>query len=67
MTTQDLPQLLSIEELADYLRIPRTTIYVWRSNGVGPPGIKIGRHVRFRRDDVEAWLEKRTRRGSDGA
>jgi excisionase family DNA binding protein len=49
---------LSPEELAEELGIPVGTIYQWRYRNVGPPVHKIGRHLRFRRSDVEAWLEQ---------
>ena len=38
------------------LGIPIRTIYSWRTRGRGPRALKIGRHLRFRRDDVDAWL-----------
>lgn len=53
----------SIEELAEELGVPVRTVYAWRHRGIGPRGHKIGKHVRFRRVDVEAWLE----RCADGA
>lgn len=46
------------EELADHLKIPVGTIYAWRYKGTGPRGSKVGRHVRFRRSDVDAWLDQ---------
>jgi len=49
----------SPEELADELGIPVGTIYQWRYRGRGPKGHKIGKHIRYRRSDVEAWLETR--------
>ena len=48
----------SIEAFAAELDVPVRTVYAWRSKGLGPRGYKIGRHVRFRRSDVEAWLER---------
>ena len=48
----------SIEELAEELGVPVRTVYAWRHRGSGPRGHKIGKHVRFRRVDVEAWLER---------
>lgn len=33
----------------------------WRYLGTGPKFIKIGRSVRYRASDVEAWLEAQTR------
>jgi excisionase family DNA binding protein len=44
------------EALAEELGIPLRTIYAWRSAGKGPRGHKLGKHVRFRRADVEEWL-----------
>lgn len=52
-------ELLCVDDLVDYLRVPRSTLYAWRSRGGGPPGIKVGRHVRYRRNDVEKWLDER--------
>ena len=49
----------SPEELADELCIPVATVYAWRYQGRGPKGYKIGRHVRYKRSDVDAWLETR--------
>lgn len=51
-------QFLSPEGLAEYLGLPLGTIYTWRQRGTGPRGIKVGRHVRYRRADVERWLEE---------
>jgi excisionase family DNA binding protein len=52
--------LLSPQQLADYLGIPLATVYRWRYEGTGPRGIKVGKHVRYRQQEVEAWLETRT-------
>jgi excisionase family DNA binding protein len=52
--------LLSPQQLADYLGVPLATVYRWRYEGTGPRGIKVGKHVRYRRQDVERWLETRT-------
>jgi excisionase family DNA binding protein len=55
----ELQKMLSVEELAEILQVPEDTIYYWRSQGAGPRGIKVGRYVRFRQSDVEAWLATR--------
>jgi excisionase family DNA binding protein len=49
--------LLSPAELADYLNIPVATLYQWQHRGGGPKFLKVGRHVRYKTRDVEAWLE----------
>ena len=50
-------RLLTVEELSEYLRVPVKTIYAWRYRGEGPRGAAVGRYVRFRLSDVEAWIE----------
>jgi excisionase family DNA binding protein len=50
-------RLLSPADVASYLGVPLRTIYGWRSRGEGPRGYRVGRHVRYALDDVDAWLE----------
>jgi excisionase family DNA binding protein len=49
--------LLSPAELAAYLGVPLKSIYRWRTTGDGPRGIRVGKHVRYRPADVDAWLD----------
>ncbi|WP_028849830.1 helix-turn-helix domain-containing protein [Thermocrispum municipale] len=53
-----MPKLLSVEDLSDILGIPVNTLYQWRTKGYGPPGVRIGKHLRYRPDDVNAWLNE---------
>ncbi|MEF8720211.1 MAG: helix-turn-helix domain-containing protein [Candidatus Accumulibacter necessarius] len=54
--------LLDEKEAAQFLDNSPGTLSVWRSTGrYNLPFIKIGRNVRYRRADLIAWLEKRTR------
>lgn len=39
---------------------PKATLYAWRSRNLGPPGIRVGNALRYRRGDVEAWLDEHT-------
>lgn len=50
-------QLLTAQEVARYLRIPKTTVYDLAQRH-RLPGFKIGRHWRFKRVRLEAWLEQ---------
>lgn len=50
-------RLLTIEELSQYLQVPVKTLYDWRHRGLGPRGLRVGRYVRYRQADVDAWLE----------
>jgi excisionase family DNA binding protein len=54
----NLLKLLSPAELAEYLDVPLRTVYVWRSVGTGPQGIRVGKHVRYRPADVDRWLDQ---------
>ena len=47
--------ILTVEELRSYLKIPKPTIYALAQNG-RIPAAKIGKHWRFRRADVDVWL-----------
>ena len=53
-------QMLTPKELADYLGAPLATLYQWRTKGPGPKGCRVGRHIRYRPEDVERWLEANT-------
>lgn len=50
-------QLLTAEELAEYVQLPVSSVNKWRREGKGPAYARLGRHVRYRREDVDAWLE----------
>ena len=60
MTHPTLPSksLLTVEQLAALLAVPQKTIYSWRYKGTGPRAVSVGRHIRFRQEDVAAWLEQ---------
>jgi excisionase family DNA binding protein len=50
--------LLTPQEVADLLRVPVVTLQTWRAHRRGPRGHRVGRHIRYRRSDVERWLEE---------
>ena len=58
ITTASL--LIDEKQLCADLGISSVTATKWRANASGPPFIKVGRLVRYRRADVEAWLVSRT-------
>lgn len=57
LTTDEHDELLTLDELCALLKIPKATAYKQRATGTGPPGYRIGKHLRFKRSDVLAWLE----------
>jgi excisionase family DNA binding protein len=52
----DDDRLLTIDEVAELLRCPTATLRYWRHLGTGPSSFKVGRHVRYYRDDIDTWL-----------
>jgi len=61
-TTGDV---LTIEELSAYLKIPKSTLYKLVREGK-IPSQKIGRHWRFRKAAIDLWLEE-TRTSKPGS
>lgn len=62
MTTSTYPALLTPEQAADILCVSPHTLAVWRSSGrYELPFIKTGRLVRYRIDDIEAFIASRSR------
>lgn len=49
--------LLDEREVGELLGIASKTLGNWRSLGKGPPFIKLGALVRYRPDDVQAWVD----------
>lgn len=47
---------MSPQELADWLGVPVKTVYVWNSTRTGPQGTRLGKHVRYSRQNIAAWL-----------
>lgn len=53
-----LPQVLTVEEVADLMRVDRKTAYAAIAEG-GVPGVRrIGRCIRVSRDVLLRWLEQ---------
>lgn len=54
--------MLDERQAAEYLTLSAGTLSVWRSTGrYKIPFVKVGRRVRYRRADLDAWLDSRTR------
>ena len=51
--------LLTVHEVAEFLKVPVSWVYErTRRRGIGRlPHIKIGKYLRFRREDVLGWLD----------
>ena len=51
-----LEPFLDVRELADYLGVPLSTVYDWRTNGRGPAAHRFGKHLKFAVSDVRSWV-----------
>lgn len=52
-----MQKLMTVTEVADHFGVPRRTVDDWRLRGVGPAYVKVGRHVRYRPEDIKAHTE----------
>jgi len=61
MTAVVCPKLLTREQAAEYLGLKPQTLSTWAVTGrYGLPYLKIGKLVRYRLADLDAFLERRT-------
>jgi len=49
-------EFLTVEEVAEYLRLPLSTVYKLVQDK-RLPGFKVGKHWRFRRETFEQWIK----------
>jgi len=60
-----MPRLIDVDELADYLRLKKQTIYNWLHQGK-ISGMKVGGVWRFDQKEIDAWLNSRRRTNKPG-
>jgi predicted DNA-binding transcriptional regulator AlpA len=61
LSTND--ELLTETDLAVELQMRPQSLADWRHRGKGPAYVKLGQLVRYRRSDVDSWLNSQTRPG----
>ncbi|MCA9137747.1 MAG: helix-turn-helix domain-containing protein [Planctomycetales bacterium] len=49
---------MTLQEVAEYLRLSEDVVYPLARKGE-LPGFKIGKQWRFRRSEIDAWLESK--------
>jgi excisionase family DNA binding protein len=60
---------LSTKQLAEEFEVPVATVHTWRATGRAPRAARVGKHLRFAREDIDAWIETLMdppREGRDG-
>jgi len=58
--------MLRTTEVAKILDVSKATLDTWRSRGGGPAYVKYNRAVRYRREDVDAFVSERIRQNTSG-
>ena len=51
--------IMTIEEVAKYLKIPKSTVYILAQEGKIPCQ-KVGRQWRFRKNTIDNWLDSQS-------
>lgn len=57
-----MEQLLTSKQLSELLQVNLSTVYKWTHMGF-IPHVKLGKSIRFNKQDVERWLSERQRKG----
>ncbi|KOV02196.1 DNA-binding protein [Streptomyces sp. XY511] len=47
---------LTPEDIAELLAVPLETVYQWRKKRTGPPGFRVGKHLRYDPTAVRGWI-----------
>ena len=56
---ENFESLFTTREAAQYLGLAKITLDIWRSKGKPPVYVKIHRSVRYRREDLDAFILER--------
>jgi len=59
---EDLPEILTVEQLSVYLSVTKATIYNWCNSG-DMPSLKVGNTRRIRKSTFLIWIDKQENAG----
>lgn len=54
-----LDHLLRPKDVAEILGVPVATLYQWRYRQKGPRALRVGRHLRYRQQDLQEFIAGR--------
>lgn len=52
--------MMTEQEVSQMLGVKRQTLGLWRSQGRPPAYVKVGNRVRYKREDVQQFIDNRT-------
>ncbi|MEU5688011.1 DNA-binding protein [Streptomyces venezuelae] len=58
---------LTPSDIATMFEVPLETVYQWRKKRTGPPGFRVGKHVRYDPADVRAYVAQQRHAEADAA
>jgi len=58
-TEEQVEVLFNQKQVAEMLKVSTKTLEYYRWKGIGPHFVKVGRHVRYRRSDLVAFIEQK--------
>ncbi|MEU6448191.1 helix-turn-helix domain-containing protein [Streptomyces sp. NPDC046979] len=58
---------LNPEDIAEIFGVPVETVYQWRKKRIGPPGFRIGKHLRYDPADIRTYVTERKNVDRDAA
>ncbi|QKV95323.1 helix-turn-helix domain-containing protein [Streptomyces sp. NA02950] len=50
---------LTPDDIAEMFEVPKETVYAWRKKRIGPPGFRVGKHIRYHPAVVQRWQDER--------
>ncbi|MGW2679336.1 helix-turn-helix domain-containing protein [Streptomyces sp. NPDC001436] len=52
------PRYLTPDDVAELFDVSVETVYQWRKKRTGPPGFRVGKHVRYDPDALHSWISE---------
>jgi len=62
-----ISMMFTTDKAAEYLGLRDTTLEAWRCRGGGPVFLKLGKAVRYRKEDLDKFLDARARTSTSEA
>lgn len=59
---EEFPAFGTTRDLAELVQKPESSVRHWRQQGTGPAYFRLGKSVRYRREDVESWIAEQIQR-----
>jgi excisionase family DNA binding protein len=55
---RDHDELWTVDDVATYCKVPKSSVYKWNTMGTGPAYFRLGRHARYRKSQVLKWIDE---------